>query len=639
MTVPDLTAQGSGYYRTYVDGQEVSQHTTERKAIEAVYKLREQHPAAEVTYDHDYLVVVGGKQEDGDTTEVPASPATLTLTESSRTDNSITYLAEWDAVDTVASYEYNVNSGTWSSTTDTSTNVTLSRDDTERTDTICVRAVNDAGASDPVCEDALVPAVVADDGDTLTTDPVLPQAFVTESYPEINRTVKVSTDAELSDAFADLQPGDEIVLSNSRTWGQVQLPGFSGGRVTLRGEGEIPPQDQRISPNDNVTVIEYGGSGGILRADKTAGWHVYGLRAKPVGELHEGVSVQGGENITLDRIHVLAPGTGSGDAIRRGVTFNAKDARLINSRIEGIIRDGYQSQGVGTWSGAGPYLIENNFIESLNQNVLCGGASAGSLEKNPSDGIIRHNHLYKRPSWRDKIGTIFVLEWKAGERWLAEENVVENDFFGFTIAIKAPSTTQGIEGQKTGDLTLRRNRYMGEFVGTGGYMIARGASSEHTVDTDSVLLEDEWWDEREGRAIRFLTSPDNITIRRVTCPATHSSTEYIHEAPDGTSPRISIKDYKSRDGLYSIWLSDADFPDGYASAYPQHEIYDYYEYWADPTQSRCWRASEIPDTIDAEYQDELHCVETEADVPSDVGANEDVVSTAIEGVRDSVRPE
>lgn len=62
MTTPDLTAEGSGYYRTYVNGEPVSQHTTERKAIQKVYELREANPAAEVTYDHDYRVVVGGQQ-------------------------------------------------------------------------------------------------------------------------------------------------------------------------------------------------------------------------------------------------------------------------------------------------------------------------------------------------------------------------------------------------------------------------------------------------------------------------------------------------------------------------------------------------------------------------------------------------
>lgn len=63
MTVPDLTAEGSGYYRVYVDGVEVSQHTTERKAIQRAMSEREANPEAVVLYDHDYRVSVGAAEE------------------------------------------------------------------------------------------------------------------------------------------------------------------------------------------------------------------------------------------------------------------------------------------------------------------------------------------------------------------------------------------------------------------------------------------------------------------------------------------------------------------------------------------------------------------------------------------------
>lgn len=53
-----LTAIGSGYYRVYVDGIEVSKHTSEREAIESAFARETADPSKNVTYKHDYEVKV-----------------------------------------------------------------------------------------------------------------------------------------------------------------------------------------------------------------------------------------------------------------------------------------------------------------------------------------------------------------------------------------------------------------------------------------------------------------------------------------------------------------------------------------------------------------------------------------------------
>lgn len=59
MTDPiDLTATGGGYFRVFVDGVQVSQHTAEREAAERATELAIQNPLSTVTYDHDYSVRV-----------------------------------------------------------------------------------------------------------------------------------------------------------------------------------------------------------------------------------------------------------------------------------------------------------------------------------------------------------------------------------------------------------------------------------------------------------------------------------------------------------------------------------------------------------------------------------------------------
>ncbi len=53
-----LTAIGSGYYRVFKDGVEVSKHTSEREAVEAAINLESQNTSFNITYRHDYEVKV-----------------------------------------------------------------------------------------------------------------------------------------------------------------------------------------------------------------------------------------------------------------------------------------------------------------------------------------------------------------------------------------------------------------------------------------------------------------------------------------------------------------------------------------------------------------------------------------------------
>ena len=53
-----LTAVGSGYFIVSVNGADVSNHTTEREAIESAANRELASPADEVRYRHDYVVWV-----------------------------------------------------------------------------------------------------------------------------------------------------------------------------------------------------------------------------------------------------------------------------------------------------------------------------------------------------------------------------------------------------------------------------------------------------------------------------------------------------------------------------------------------------------------------------------------------------
>jgi hypothetical protein len=57
MTVK-YTAQQSGYFRVFVNGAEVSQHTTEREALERAENEEEKNPANDIEVTHEYKVAV-----------------------------------------------------------------------------------------------------------------------------------------------------------------------------------------------------------------------------------------------------------------------------------------------------------------------------------------------------------------------------------------------------------------------------------------------------------------------------------------------------------------------------------------------------------------------------------------------------
>lgn len=66
-----FTAVGSGYYRVFKDGVEVSKHTSEREAIEKALIVESAEPQANVTYVHDYEVKV---EAEGQVTPPPPPP-------------------------------------------------------------------------------------------------------------------------------------------------------------------------------------------------------------------------------------------------------------------------------------------------------------------------------------------------------------------------------------------------------------------------------------------------------------------------------------------------------------------------------------------------------------------------------------
>ena len=126
----------------------------------------------------------------------------------------------------------------------------------------------------------------------------------------------------------------------------------------------------------------------------------------------------------------------------------------------GTCTDSHAIAGGNTSTQDGPYLIQNNFLEASGEAVLFGG---GAATKTPTDITIRGNHFFKPMSWMKgnvpfvggPDGHAFIvknhLEFKNAVRVLAEANLMENSWGGFTQCGHAILMTPKNQHTKSGN--------------------------------------------------------------------------------------------------------------------------------------------------------------------------------------------
>ena len=86
---------------------------------------------------------------------------------------------------------------------------------------------------------------------------------------------------------------------------------------------------------------------------------------------------------------------------KRGVALNGKQLSVLNSYISDIKAMNADSQAINGYNGAGPFTIENNYLEAAGENVMFGGADPAVTNLVPSDIVLRRNHLFKPLAWRN----------------------------------------------------------------------------------------------------------------------------------------------------------------------------------------------------------------------------------------------
>lgn len=311
-------------------------------------------------------------------------------------------------------------------------------------------------------------------------------------------------------AYTDLQAaidaavfGDVILLRAGQTYvGHFRLRVKSGsGVIQIRSDApdaSLPAAGERLVPGDGSggttsrsllpRIVGRGGAyitAPLLRTDPGAhGYVVRFIEFDGTAHLGNQTLIQLGEDtavtppydITLDRVYIHGhPYKGQ----KRGVSINGKRLSILNSYISKIMAVNADSQAIAGWNGAGPFTIENNYLEAAGENLMFGGGVPAITNLVPSDIVLRRNHFFKPTAWRGSIlATPASVRASAagGGRLSAGTHyfrVVAVMATATTTAVSAPSAQVSASVASGGSVSLS----WGRVPGADKYRVYRGTSS------------------------------------------------------------------------------------------------------------------------------------------------------------------
>lgn len=276
----------------------------------------------------------------------------------------------------------------------------------------------------------------------------LPRAVVDFTMPTASTTLTVkssggdfTTVQAAWDAIsaAGRTANTEIVIDAGYDPGSINTGAQSGDDtywVVIRSanSGSLP-RHVRVGPSDkaNMPQITVPAGGPALNVEANT------KRVRFVGISTEtGPSSYPTYHAQLDRTaryiiidRCLADGGyGDGQQSRIGYGLHGQHIGLIDSYVYDINADLYESKGLLTIYGAGPFTFVNNFIEGGAIGVLFGGSNPGSSEEMPRDITFVRNYIFRNPAWASdsNVAVKNLFEIKHGERFLVEHNALENSW-------------------------------------------------------------------------------------------------------------------------------------------------------------------------------------------------------------------
>jgi len=368
------------------------------------------------------------------------------------------------------------------------------------------------------------------------TSPVAPAA----------RALAVAAGGNLQSALDRARPGDVITLEAGATFvGPFTLPRKEGdGWITIRTsapETRLPPPDVRVDPSyaEVMPKLEARSRAVIVTAPGAHHYRFVGVEIRPKARasLVNLVELGAGEptaelvpsHLIFDRCYL------HGDAekgTRRGIAMNSRHTAVVNSYLSDFKEAGADSQAIAGWGGAGPFKIENNYLEGAGENLMFGGGDPVIPNLVPSDIEIRGNHFAKPLRWKvgdpafERVPWVVknLLELKNARRVLVEGNLFEHNWAhaqaGFAIVFTVRNQDGGAPWSAVQDVTFVSNIVRG--AGAGINILGRD-DNHPSQPTERLLIANNLFDDiggprwgGSGRLFQILDGVTNLTIEHNT---------------------------------------------------------------------------------------------------------------------------
>jgi hypothetical protein len=383
-----------------------------------------------------------------------------------------------------------------------------------------------------------VPTVPGSPDVVNNSPPEAPRDSVRLNEPTVTgRSIAVRTSAEFTTALASARGGDEIVLADRAVIvGNFTLPRRADNGVVVVRSATSTPAGRRVTPAMAASfakILTPNVMAALEAAPGSQGWFIKNVEFSLSDQApfaYNIISLGHGEatlaeqpsRIILDRVYVHSTAT---LRVQRCVGLQGREQAVINSWLSECHSRGEDSQAIAGWLGAGPYHIENNYLEGSGQNIMFGGGDPVVRGLVPSDIIIRRNHMHKPIAWangRWLVKNIFQL--KSARRLVFESNILENSWvdgqIGFAIVMYSANQDGNSAGSAVQDILLRNNIVRNA---TNGINIA--ATSANAVNPSSrtarIRVENNLFENigdpvtgAPGKFVQFLDQHSDVTFLR-----------------------------------------------------------------------------------------------------------------------------